>query len=133
MTTKKQKENALRIESEHASYVAQKIYEEAEKKAREICEFITGDSPLTDYKVRITAIEHSDLKQICNAVSAPKAEMTAEKFEVIEPHKCDKCGKIYGLTNAEYKGIKIWQACDCHPKDLIYCINEESLLKEQTK
>lgn len=131
MTTKKQKENALRIESEHASYVAQKIYEEAEKKAREICEFITGDSPLTDYKVRITAIEHSDLKQICNAVSVPKAEMSVRELfkqmqERCRDHVCHSEGRLVNHDNPE----DAWGEHKTANELLEFA---ESLLKEQTK
>lgn len=40
---------------------------------------------------------------------------------------CDKCGKEYGRTNLEYKGVEIWQGCDCHPKDKVYLINRDAI------
>lgn len=69
MTTEKQKENALNIQTEIAQYAAQKIYEEAEK--------IAGNG----YSPTGIVISLSDLKQICNAVSAPKAEMSVGESE----------------------------------------------------
>jgi len=44
-------------------------------------------------------------------------------WEFIDAHWCDKCRKAYGKTNIEYKGMEVWAACDCTPKDRIYIVD----------
>lgn len=58
-------------------------------------------------------------------------EKQEQGYLVIDPHKCDKCGKIYGKTNANYNGVKIWQACGCHPENLMYFVDENQLTRPE--
>lgn len=50
-----------------------------------------------------------------------------EGYVIIDPRHCDKCGKTYGKSNLEYRGIEIWISCDCQDPDKIYMINRNAL------
>lgn len=50
-------------------------------------------------------------------------QMTKD-FKIVNPARCSKCGKPFGLTNGTIYGCAIWMGCDCMDKNTIYLINE---------
>ena len=56
----------------------------------------------------------------------------SKEIEIIDPHKCMICEKLYGKTNLVFLGnTEIWVGCDCMPEGKAYFLDTRKIQVKQ--